>query len=100
MIATQMPVDTAFKAALRHPSPQAIAGYYAAMRQFWHPVMPSADLPAGVPKGAVLLDEEIVLARLNGEIVAMEDLCRHFQAKLSGGEVRTLPHAGDCLMCP
>jgi phenylpropionate dioxygenase-like ring-hydroxylating dioxygenase large terminal subunit len=82
------------------PTAATIAGYYAAMRRFWHPVLPSASLVDGAPQAVTLLEEEIVLARLNGQVVAMQDLCRHFQAKLSLGEVRRIPGAGDCLMCP
>jgi vanillate O-demethylase monooxygenase subunit len=82
------------------PSPESIAAYYQAMRKFWHPVFPSAGLGEGRPQAVELLAEELVLARLNGQVVAMQDLCRHFQAKLSLGEIRSLPGAGQCLMCP
>ena len=81
------------------PSEEAIQGYYEGMRPFWYPVLPSADLPEGRPVGVELLNEAVVLARLNGEVVAMQDLCRHFQARLSLGEV--VQHEGqECLMCP
>lgn len=81
------------------PSEATIQGYYAAMRQFWHPILPSSEL-GEVPHAVELLAEELVLARLNGEVVAMQDLCRHFQAKLSLGEVRHVRGQGECLMCP
>lgn len=87
-------------ARVRMPSAEAIAAYYRAMRRFWHPVMAASELAEGQPAAAVLLEEEIVLARLNGQVVAMQDLCRHFQAKLSLGEIRRIPGAGECLMCP
>ncbi|MCX6045456.1 MAG: aromatic ring-hydroxylating dioxygenase subunit alpha [Chloroflexi bacterium] len=82
------------------PAQQKIEDYYTAMRRFWHPVLPAADLPAHEPIGVELLEEPVVLARLNGEIVAMQDLCRHFQARLSLGEISKIPGAGECLMCP
>ncbi len=81
------------------PSRETIAGYYTGMRAFWHPVMRADDLPEGQPVGVELLGERIVLARLNGEIVAMEDLCRHFQARLSLGDV-VERDGQQCLMCP
>lgn len=92
--------DAAQPGAPPAPSLETIAGYYSAMRRFWHPVMPACELKEGVPKAVVLLAEDVVLARLNGDVVAMQDLCRHFQAKLSLGEVRQIAGAGDCLMCP
>lgn len=82
------------------PSEAAITAYHEALRRFWHPVLPAADLADNVPSGAVLLDEPIVLARLDGRLVAMQDLCRHFQAQLSLGEIRRIGAYGDCLMCP
>lgn len=85
---------------IQQPSEEAIASYYAAMRRFWHPVLPANRLPPNKPVGVELLEERVVLARLNGQIVAMQDLCRHFQAQLSLGELRTIPEHGQCLMCP
>lgn len=77
-----------------------IDAYYTAMRRFWHPVLRAADLPAGELRGVTLLEEPIVLARLNGQIVALQDLCRHFQAQLSLGEIAHIPGVGECVMCP
>ncbi len=79
---------------------EKIEDYYTAMRRFWHPVLRVEDLPAHEPIGVELLEEPVALARLNGEIVAMQDLCRHFQARLSLGEISKIPGAGECLMCP
>lgn len=81
------------------PSHETVAGYYRGMRAFWHPVLPEADLSDGQPVGVELLGERIVVARLDGQVTALEDLCRHFQARLSLGEV--VEHNGQqCLMCP
>jgi phenylpropionate dioxygenase-like ring-hydroxylating dioxygenase large terminal subunit len=84
----------------RAPTAEAIAQYYAALRPFWHPVMPAAQLNDGAPHAAELLETPLVIARLNGALVAMDDVCRHFQAQLSLGAVRSVAAHGDCLMCP
>ncbi|EKS31084.1 aromatic ring-hydroxylating oxygenase subunit alpha [Afipia felis] len=62
------------------------------LRHFWHPVCTLDELKAsndeGVgPIGRVLLDEPLVIAKLDGKIVAMGDRCAHRFAKLSGGKV-------------
>jgi phenylpropionate dioxygenase-like ring-hydroxylating dioxygenase large terminal subunit len=80
------------------PSDEAINKYNKAMRHFWHPVLPVSDLTDDKPVGIELLGEAVVLAKLNGEIVALQDLCRHFQARLSLGEI--IEHDGQKrLMC-
>jgi vanillate O-demethylase monooxygenase subunit len=99
MIATRPIAQSGQSANLTQPTPATIAAYYAAMRRFWHPVLSSSELTDS-PRAVELLTEEVVLARLNGEIVAMQDLCRHFQAKLSLGEITHVRGQGDCLMCP
>jgi phenylpropionate dioxygenase-like ring-hydroxylating dioxygenase large terminal subunit len=81
------------------PSDEEIDQYYHGMRAFWHSVLPVADLPTDRPVGIELLGEKIVLARLNNDIVAMQDLCRHFQSQLSIGEIQTLANGQQCLMC-
>lgn len=80
------------------PSETSILAYYAGMGPFWHPVLPADDLPDDQPVGVELLGEAVVLVRLDGQIVAMQDLCRHFQARLSLGEVVKHEDA-QCLMC-
>lgn len=85
--------------AFNAPSPDEIEQYYSGMRAFWHPVMRVQDFPAEEPVGIELLGEQLVLARLNGRIVAMQDLCRHFQAQLSLGEIATRADGQQCLMC-
>src|SRR5687767_14152860 len=101
MIATRSTVDMGQGATpnLTHPTLATVQGYYAAMRRFWHPVMPASELVDDEPNAVELLAEELVLVRLNGEAVAMQDLCGHFQAKLSLGQVRHVRGKGDCLMC-
>jgi phenylpropionate dioxygenase-like ring-hydroxylating dioxygenase large terminal subunit len=81
------------------PSTEAIAEFYAGMSQFWHPVATS-DVLREKPMCAVqLLGQSLVLARLDGEVHALSDFCRHFQARLSSGEVVQI--AGrDGVQCP
>ena len=68
---------------------------YRALRHFWHPVAYSADV-AEDPVPFTLLGEDIVVARLGGEAVAMRDLCAHRGTRLSLGKVVN----GDRLQCP
>ncbi|HLH73673.1 MAG TPA: aromatic ring-hydroxylating dioxygenase subunit alpha [Chloroflexota bacterium] len=82
------------------PSLETIDQYYNAMRPFWHPVLPSEDLADGKLCGVELLEEPLVLARLNGQTVALQDLCRHFQARLSLGAIEKVAGSGDCIICP
>lgn len=69
------------------------------LRHFWHPVCTLDELArtnSGVgPIGRVLLDEPIVIVRLEGNVVAMRDRCAHRFAKLSAGKV-----IGERLQCP
>ena len=82
-----------------HPSPEAVASYYRGMRRFWHPVLRREDLPVDRPAAVELLGERVVLAWMDGQVSAMQDLCRHFQAQLSLGELVTCDDQ-TCLQCP
>lgn len=62
----------------------------------WHPsiitrwfVAARADRIGRKPLGVTVLGRPLVLARLDGRIVAMEDRCPHRQAPLSAGRVTT-----------
>ena len=81
------------------PSDEAIEAFYGGMRRFWQPVLPAAELGEGELKSVELLEEKILLVRLNGQLVAMQDLCRHFQAALSTGEIREIEGHGQCVSC-
>jgi phenylpropionate dioxygenase-like ring-hydroxylating dioxygenase large terminal subunit len=61
----------------------------------WHVVGRSTDLPEGGIKPARLLGEDLVLWRLNGKVMAWQDLCLHRGTRLSLGKID-----GDALMCP
>jgi phenylpropionate dioxygenase-like ring-hydroxylating dioxygenase large terminal subunit len=81
------------------PSADAISGFYSGMARFWQPVLRSEDLPADRPVSVDLLGRPLVLARLDGTVSAMLDACRHYQARLSLGEI--IEHQGhQALMCP
>ncbi len=58
---------------------------WAALADFWHPVCYSSDLGGTKPLAVVLLDEELVLYRAGGRVVAAKDLCIHRGVPLSLG---------------
>lgn len=60
----------------------------------WKTVAKLEDLADGELLGVEVDGEEIVLARKDGEVYALEDCCSHEQFPLSEGEV-----TGDQLTC-
>lgn len=70
------------------------ARLYRQLRRFWHPVCWADELGDG-PLGVRLLDEPIVLVRLDGAVRAFRDLCVHRGTALSLGWV-----IDGCLVCP
>ncbi|MBR9766351.1 MAG: Rieske 2Fe-2S domain-containing protein [Rhodobacteraceae bacterium] len=80
------------------PGEEAIAGFRAGMRPFWHPVM-AADALADEPAGVQLLGQRLVLARLGESVQVFPDTCAHFQARLSLGKVVTVD-GQPALQCP
>lgn len=74
------------------------------LRHFWHPVCTLAEFERSQPSGhgpmaVTLLGEQVVLARLNGKIVAAADRCAHRSAKLSLGKVCN-KNGEDFIQCP
>jgi phenylpropionate dioxygenase-like ring-hydroxylating dioxygenase large terminal subunit len=65
------------------------------LRPYWHPVAEIGDVEPG-PIGVRLLDEELVLWRRDGEVVAARDLCIHRGSRLSQGWVDPI----GCVVCP
>jgi vanillate O-demethylase monooxygenase subunit len=57
---------------------------YRALRHFWHPVAYAAEV-GDRPVPATLLDEQLVLVRLGGEVRCFRDLCVHRGTALSLG---------------
>ena len=70
------------------------ARLYRSLRRFWHPVC-WADELGEKPLAARLLDEPLVLVRLEGGVRASLDLCVHRGTALSLGWVED-----GCLVCP
>jgi vanillate O-demethylase monooxygenase subunit len=69
------------------------ARLYRAFRYFWHPVAYASGV-TDRPVGVRLLGEQLVLARLGGEVRCFADLCAHRGTALSLGWVE-----GDRLRC-
>jgi nitrite reductase/ring-hydroxylating ferredoxin subunit len=65
------------------------------LRRAWHPVALSQDLAGGAVRGARLLGQELVLARLSEGLLAADVACPHKGTRLSLGSVCD----GD-LRCP
>lgn len=63
-------------------------GLELGLRNYWYPLMQSADLPADKPVGLKLLNEPLVAWRgLDGKPRVARDKCPHRGAKLSPGRV-------------
>ena len=60
----------------------------AAIRNDWHVVHRSADLPEGGNRGVRLLDNDLVIWRSGGRAMAWLDLCIHRGSRFSMGQVR------------
>jgi phenylpropionate dioxygenase-like ring-hydroxylating dioxygenase large terminal subunit len=86
---------------LLHAAPPAelIDQFCTFYRRQWNPIARVNDLSDGHPLAATLLDQPLVVARLDGTVVVMDDVCRHFQAALSLGEVDRLPCGRPVLRC-
>jgi phenylpropionate dioxygenase-like ring-hydroxylating dioxygenase large terminal subunit len=69
------------------PTPEAIEQFNTGLSRFWHPVCIDDDLPLDAPLGVELLGRALVVVRLKGGLACFDDLCRHFGAALSIGEV-------------
>jgi phenylpropionate dioxygenase-like ring-hydroxylating dioxygenase large terminal subunit len=83
----------------RPPAQAAVDAFYAAMKPYWHPVLRASALREDQPNAIRLLGTEVVLVRLDGEVCALRNACRHFQAPLSLGRV-TEVNGQQCLQCP
>ncbi len=60
----------------------------------WHPIAKSSAVPEASIYPAVLLDEGLVVWRINGEVKVWQDLCVHRGTRLSLGHLE-----GDELQC-
>ena len=68
---------------------QSVTGedLYEALRGYWHPVAYVSELADGGPLPVTLLDEPLVLARIDGAVSAFRDICVHRGTALSLGSV-------------
>lgn len=80
---------------MSRPDPEAIERYRVAMEKFWHPVSRSEDL-LDQPVKVEILDQSITIVRLDDEVAAFPDVCRHLGAALSLGDV---VQGGQALRC-
>ena len=68
------------------PDETAARAYCAALEPYWHPLLRAEDLREE-PRGCELLGRPLTVARLDGELACLDDVCRHLGASLSLGEV-------------
>lgn len=68
------------------------------LRSAWHAVVAAESLKDW-PIGTSVLDEPVVIARMNGGIAALRDVCAHMDASLSGGWIMRGAE-GEELVCP
>lgn len=85
--------------SLTRPDEKAIKAFHESLSHYWQPVLRASELASGQVHGVTLLDVPVALARLNGELVAMLDVCRHFQAQLSLGQIVDVSGV-EAIQCP
>ncbi len=61
----------------------------------WINVLPAGDFPEGEYQSLEVDGVMIAVFNVGGEFYALEDVCTHDQAELTGGKVE-----GDCVACP
>ena len=81
------------------PSQGAIDQFVTGMAAFWQPVARSEDVTEHAIHPVELLGKPIALARLDGVLTAVLDVCRHYQARLSLGEIATID-GKQAIQCP
>lgn len=81
------------------PTDAAIARFTKGMERFWQPVARSADLLDNAILGVRLLGRPVAIARLDGVLTAVLDVCRHYQAQLSLGEIAVVD-GKQAIQCP
>jgi phenylpropionate dioxygenase-like ring-hydroxylating dioxygenase large terminal subunit len=81
------------------PPPALVEQFNAYFQRQWNPLVRVSDVPDDRPMAVRLLDRPLAVMKLNGNYVVMDDLCRHFQAALSLGEVERLECGQQVLRC-
>jgi methylxanthine N1-demethylase len=79
-----MSVESVDRSVANALDPAGEARLYLALRHFWHPVAYGSNVNER-PVRATLLDEQLVLVRLGGEVRCFRDLCVHRGTALSLG---------------
>lgn len=75
------------------------AKVYRSLRHFWHVVAYSHEVTEK-PIPFTLMEQDIVIVRMKGEVQVFDDLCPHRGTRLSLGKVKHMEN-GDChLQCP
>lgn len=65
------------------------------MSDIFHPVAQLKDLKIGKMLRVTIAGQNVLLANVDGEIYAVEDMCSHEDASLYNGALK-----GDCVECP
>ena len=99
IVSERLPKPHKWAALLDRPSDASIEQFNASMASFWQPVLRSDDLVANELKSVTLLGQPLVLARLDNQLTALLDVCRHFQAQLSLGEITSI-NGKQAVQCP
>lgn len=94
-------MENASKPINLHSGPSAVAidRFTDGMAQFWQPVARSDDVTGDDIHAVTLLGKPIALARLDGVLTAVLDVCRHYQARLSLGEIAVVD-GKQAIQCP
>lgn len=72
------------------PPEKIINSYYESLSKVWLPTMKAEDLKEGHAQAVTLLGREIMVTKLDDQVVSMSNFCPHFQAKLSEGGIERL----------
>ena len=84
-----MPVETTAEETPPAPVRESVTDddLYEALRGYWHPVAYVSEVIDGGPLAVTLLEEPLVLARIDDKMSAFRDICVHRGTALSLGSV-------------
>lgn len=72
------------------PPEETVDAFYNGLSKVWLPVIKADELNEGEAKSVKILGREILMAKLDDNVVSLPNFCSHFQAKLSDGTVERL----------
>ena len=81
------------------PPPDLVVSYYTSMSKFWQPTLLLTDFNDSPIIETTVCGRNLVAVRMGGQISVFENMCRHFQAKMSLGEVGKDRQDEDVLRC-